>query len=125
MKWFEKEEKEVIKYQIVEVKEGSKLPEITADLRESLKTLQYSPAFNYILMRLRFQKAAMETSLREGLQLDEKQLRYLQAGIYWASQIERDISALTQVSASTPRPAFDNEADEFNKIHSSLELIDA
>lgn len=125
MKWFEKEEKEVIKYQIVEVKEGSKLPEITSDLRESLKTLQYSPAFQYLMMRARFKKAGMRAQMDEGINLSETQLRYLQAGIYWAGDMERDINALTQVSASTPRPAFDNEADEFNKIHSSLELIDA
>jgi len=117
--------KEVIKYQIIEVEKGTKLPELTADLKESLKTLQFSPAFQYLIMRFRNQRAAMTAALQGGMNLTELQLRYLQAGIHWAGELERDITALTQASASTPRPSFDNEAEEFAKIKANLDLIDA
>lgn len=122
MDWYKKE---VIKHHVVEVEKGTRLPEITEDLRASLRALQLSPAFQYLIMRFRLQRAGMEDALKGGLNLDEKQLRYLQAGIFWASSIERDISALTQASASTPRPAFDNEAEEFRKVRQNLELVDA
>lgn len=107
---------------IHDVPEGAKLPEITGDLRESIKALINHPGFNYLLQRFRFQKAAMETSLREGMNLTEIQLRYLQAGIYWASQFERDIATLTQSRPAT-RPAVDHEAEEFAKVRQSLEMI--
>ena len=122
MSWFKEE---VIKYSIIEVERGTKLPEITPDLRDSLKTLQFSPAFQYLIMRFRNQRAAMTAALQGGMNLTEIQLRYLQAGIHWAGELERDITALTQASASTPRPAFDNEAAEFAKIAATLDLIDA
>ena len=71
-------------YHVIEFDKTTKLPELTGDLRESLKTLAIQPAFQYLMQRFRIKKAAMETTLREGFKLDEQQLRYCQAGIYWA-----------------------------------------
>jgi hypothetical protein len=102
---------------------ATKLPEITGDLKESLKALGNHPAFNYLLQRLRFERAAMQTALNEGLTLSETQLRYLQSGIYWASKLERDHTLLTQ-SKPVTRPATDDEADEFRRVRESLTLLD-
>lgn len=109
---------------IIEVEPSSKLPEITGDLRESLKALSFNPAFGYILQRLRFQKAAMETAFREGMNLTEIQLRYLQAGIHWAGQIQKDIQVLTQAQPNK-RATTDYEAEEFAKVKSNIDLIGA
>jgi hypothetical protein len=111
-------------YHIVEVEKGSKLPEITGDLRESIKALNNHPGFIYLMQRLRFQRTALETSLKEGLNLTEVQLRYIQAGIYWAGFIERDVLALTQSQPST-RPAVVDEEAEFKRMKASLDLIGA
>lgn len=109
-------------YHIVEVDRGTKLPELTNDLKESLKTLALTPAFQYIMQRFRAKKAAMETTLKEGFKLDETQLRYCQAGIYWAGEIERDLQTLTQEQRvqRTPLP---DELSEFRKINRSIELV--
>lgn len=109
-------------YHIVEVEKGTKLPELTGDLKESLKILPSQPAFNYILQRLRFQKAAMETTLREGINLTEVQLRYLQAGIFWSSQIEKDIHLLTQ-APSLQRTAIPDEQVSFETLQRAVELV--
>jgi hypothetical protein len=109
-------------YHVVEVDKTTKLPELTGDLRESLKTLAVHPAFQYIMQRFRVKKAAMETTLREGFNLEEKQLRYCQSGIYWAAELERDIQILTQAQP-TRRPAVVDELDEFHKVAQSIELI--
>jgi hypothetical protein len=109
-------------YHVVELDRDSKLPELTGDLRESLKTLENNPAFNYIVRRFRVKKAAMEATLREGFKLDEQQLRYCQAGIYWAGEIERDIKSLTQVQTQS-RPAVRDELEEFRKISSAIQLV--
>lgn len=114
--------KDIHHYHVIELEKGSKLPELNGDLKESIKALVAHPGFNYLLQRLRFQKSAMETTLREGLNLTEIQLRYLQAGIYWASQLERDISTLTQTRPQA-QPAPDNAAGEFERVRQNVELV--
>lgn len=109
-------------YHIVEVDKSTKLPELTGDLRESLKTLAILPAFNYLMQRFRLKKAAMETTLKEGFKLDEQQLRYCQAGIFWAGEIERDIHTLTQAQPQT-RPAQVNEREAFNNVAKAITLV--
>lgn len=109
-------------YHVVEFDKQTKLPELTGDLRESLKTLALQPAFQYLMQRFRVKKAAMESTLREGFKLDEQQLRYCQAGIYWAGEIERDIKLLTQEQPQR-RPAQVDELEEFRKVARSISLI--
>jgi hypothetical protein len=109
---------------VVEVEKGTRLPELTGDLKESLKALQHSPAWNYMVARLRHQGAALNNTLKEGLQLTETQLRFLQAGLYWISFIEKDFAKLTQ-TVPQARPATDPEADQFRNIQQNVELIGA
>lgn len=114
--------KEVI--HVIELEKGTKLPELTTDLKESLKSLQHSPAFQYILSRLRHQGAALNNTLREGMQLTETQIRFLQAGLYWTSFIEKDFAKLTQ-TVPQARPATDPEAEQFREMQRSVELVGA
>jgi len=114
--------KEVI--HVVEVEKGTKLPELTGDLKESLKSLQHAPAFQYILSRLRHQHAALDNTLKEGMQLTETQIRFLQAGLYWTSFIEKDFAKLTQTLPQA-RPATDPEAELFRQIQGNMELVGA
>jgi hypothetical protein len=74
------------------------------------------------MQRFRIKKAAMETTLREGFKLDEQQLRYCQAGIYWAGEIERDIKLLTQEQPST-RPASVDELEAFKRVAKAITLV--
>lgn len=120
MNLFKREPEHV--YHVVEFDKSTKLPELTGDLRESLKTLSLLPAFQYLMQRFRIKKAAMETTLREGFKLDEQQLRYCQAGIYWAGEIERDIKLLTQEQPST-RPASVDELEAFKRVAKAITLV--
>jgi hypothetical protein len=109
-------------YHVIEFDKTTKLPELTGDLRESLKTLAIQPAFQYLMQRFRIKKAAMETTLREGFKLDEQQLRYCQAGIYWAGEVERDIKTLTQEQPQT-RPASVDELAAFKQVAKAITLV--
>lgn len=109
-------------FHVIELDKSTRLPELTGDLRESLKTLENLPAFQYLLQRFRVKKAAMESTLREGFNLTEQQLRYCQAGIYWSGEIERDIKSLTQARPQT-RLAEPNEQEEFERVSKAIELI--
>jgi hypothetical protein len=120
MNLFKRETEHV--YHVVELDKQTKLPELTGDLRESLKSIALLPGFQYLMQRFRVKKAAMESTLREGFKLDEQQLRYCQAGIYWAGEIERDIQTLTQEQPQR-RPAKIDELEEFKKISRAINLV--
>jgi len=109
-------------FHIVELDKATRLPELTEDLKNSLRTLALTPAFQYLMQRFAFKKATMESTLREGFKLDEQQLRYCQAGIYWAGEIERDIQLLTQEVRPQRAPQVD-ELEQFRKINRSIELV--
>jgi hypothetical protein len=120
MNLFNKEPNHI--YHVIQLDTNTKLPELTGDLRESLKTLALQPSFQYLMQRFRIKKAAMETTLREGFKLDEQQLRYCQAGIYWSGEIERDIKLLTQEQPQT-RSASVDEMAAFNQVRKAITLV--
>jgi len=109
-------------YLVIEIEKGSKLPELTGDLKEAIKVLPQIPAFNYLLQRLKHQRAALQAHLANGLNLSEVQLRYIQAGLYWLNHLDREIKLLTQ-SKSAPTEATPDVTEEFEKIRQSIELI--
>lgn len=119
MNWLKPE----IKYVTVEVEAHSKLPELTSELRETFKTLTYNPAFQYLLVRLRLQKAAVQHQLAEGYTLDEREIRYLQAGVYWLNHLEAEVGRLTSVPTKLKTPATPDISDEFARVQASLDLI--
>lgn len=114
--------RDVHHYHVVELPANTKLPELTGDLREGLKALALMPAFQYLMLRLRLKKAAMQQALDEGFKLELDALRYFQAGIYWAGDIERDMKILTQ-DQTQPRPASTDEQGEFKRMLAALNLI--
>jgi hypothetical protein len=107
---------------IIELEKGSRLPELTGDLRESLRTLDYHPGFQYLLQRLRVAKAGILSQLQEGLSLTEVQLRYLQAGLYWAGWLENEHLSLS-TKRPPSRPTTEDEEAEFRAIRENLELV--
>lgn len=115
--------KPTIKYLTVEVESAAKLPELTSELRETFKTLTYNPAFQYLLARLRVQKAAVQHQLAEGYTLDEREIRYLQAGVYWLKHLEVEVDRLTSVPTKHKAPASPDISDEFARVQSSIDLI--
>ena len=118
MNWTKREDH----YHVVEIDKTTKLPELTEDIRQGLRALAVNPYFQYLMQRFRVKKAAMQTTLNEGFKLDEAQLRYCQAGIYWSGDIERDIKILTQ-DLSQARPATTDELAAFKQVAKSITLV--
>jgi len=107
---------------VLELDQFTKLPELTGDLRESLKTLEYHPGFQYLLQRLQVDEASLVAQFKEGLGMSEIQLRYLQAGIYWTGWLKNELKSLTTKRSNARTPTF-NEIEEFNKINQNLQLV--
>ena len=107
---------------LTEVEKGTKLPELNADLKESLKTLPLHPAFNYLTQKMRLQASALAKALHEGADLEERQMRYLQAGIFWLTYLDSEIRRLTHTTMPS-RQASLSEAEEFDRVHKQMDLI--
>jgi len=113
-----------VKHIKVEVDKGTQLPPLSNDLKESLRTLSHNPAFQYLITRLKLERAGLKHQLENGFTLNETQLKFLQAGIHYSGWLEDTISRLTH----TPRPAVhEATADEqelFNQHLAALEVIE-
>ena len=112
-----------VKYLVVELEKATKLPELTGDLKESLKTLVFHPGFVYLQQKLRYERALLQKYLSEGYQLDEKALRHLQAGVHYLGYLESEIKRLTAQTGAAARESFAAEAEAFDKIRASVDLI--
>lgn len=115
-----KEERKIV---VIEVDKGQRLPAMTAETKDGLRALSHNPYFQYIMTKLHLEKSLVQKALNEGFQLSEKELRYLQAGVYWLSHIESEVSRLTQTTTSPSAPAEPDVIEEFNRVNSALDLI--
>lgn len=117
---FKREER----YVVLEVEKGtSQLGQMTNELRESIKTLQYHPGFQYLVTKFRYEKAMLSKYLHEGFQLSEKELHHLQAGVHYLGYLEREVDAQVKVAVQKGRTALEDEINEFEKIKAATELI--
>lgn len=110
-------------YIVVELEKEIAPQEITSELRESAKTLQFHPAFSYIMHRIKAEKAMLQKYLHEGFTLPEQQLHHLQAGIYYLEFLDRELRKLTSMPSSISREATSLEREEFEKIRANLDLV--
>jgi len=101
------------------------LPELTPDLKDSLRSLQFHPGFVYLLTRLRLERAQLRKCLEQGYQLEHGALRHLQAGVHYTGYIEDTLLSLTATPAPPKRDATLNELELFNKVRENLELVGA
>ena len=108
----------ITKYKLLEVERISPLPELNAELKESMRTLQLHPGFNYILSRLRLTKSGLQHQLQEGFELPERDLHRIQAGIFFAGWLENELRRLTSTPSRPVRDLTDSEAESFLDISS-------
>jgi|SRR5579859_682500 len=121
---FQRATKEIHHHHIVEVdKPHGPLPEMTNDLKESLKTLANQPAFQYLLQRLKLERAELQRQLEKGFQLNEQQLHFLQAGVYYTGWLEGQLAKLTFTPRAAQREPSLDEAALFEQHQASLEVI--
>lgn len=107
----------------IEVEKAVKLDPMSPELREQIRTLQHHPGFVYLSNKLSVQKAAVQHSLNEGYNLDEKALRFHQAGIFWLSYLQRELAAANAIHSSPTRPTTLDEERELEEALKNLELV--
>lgn len=121
MNWFKQQVKTV--YRLLEVEKAAALPPLTPELKDSLRTLQFHPGFQYMTSRLHFQRAELKRYLEEGFKLSEPELRHVQAGAFWAGWLERELRSLTFTPQVSPVEVSPDDADLFRQMQDNLELV--
>ena len=88
-----------------------------------LATLPENPGFQYILARLRAQKALLKNAHENTRYEKLEEVHMLQAGIFWAGWLEAEIGRLTKKAAAVEVDTTEFEADAFAQVDSMLERV--
>lgn len=112
-----------IAYKVLEVPTGTKLPDLSPEMKETVKSLQYHPGFQHLVAKLRFHKSQLQHQLNEGFELPDVSLRYLQAGIFWLAFLEDEVARTTSAPPAISRSPSRQEELEFEKFSSNLETV--
>jgi len=112
-----------VEHRVVEVEKGTRLPELTTEVKESLKSLQYHPGFQYLQAKLRLERATLQRYLHEGFTLTEGQLHHLQGGIHYLGYLESELAKHLKADIRTVRTATSNEVEHLDKFISNLETV--
>jgi len=110
----------IVVTKVLEVERPAALPDID---HETLATLQHHPGMLYLLAKLRLQKAYLDNKLRYECQPDLRSYDMLQAGIFWASWLERQLEQELTLKKAPPRLADPSELDTFSQVSDQLTLV--
>lgn len=123
MSWFSWPTR-VCNYKVIEVVKPRALPALdSSEVKAVLATLPENPGYQYILARLRAQKAVIEDTLKYEKQTTLEDYQWLQAGIFWAGWLEAETARLTKRAAAVESDATDFERDAFSQVDSMLERV--
>jgi hypothetical protein len=121
MNWFSGP---TLAYKVIEVEKPRVLPALSSDeVKAMLATLPSNPGFQYILARLKMQRAVIEDALKFTKQETKEDYQWLQAGIFWAGWVEAEMNRLTSRAASIEADTTDFERDAFQQVDKMLERV--
>ena len=108
------------KYRIVEIERPRAQTQALdgPELREGLRALAGNPFFKAITARLRTQRYALESRLKEARFDKIEDVSFVQSGVFWTGWLEREIARLT---AEPQKPELTPEQQELE----AFQAIDA
>ena len=108
------------KYRIVEIERPRAQTQAFdgPELREGLKALAGNPFFKALTSRLRTQRYALESRLKESRFERIEDVSFVQSGVFWTGWLEREIARLT---AEPQKPELSPEQQEIE----AFQAIDA
>jgi hypothetical protein len=116
--------KEVVKFQVVEVERPRVIPPVEAEVSKSVATLQGHPGFQYLVEKLRLQRAQLRSALCHQRQSDLKDVEFLQSGIAWTGWLEDQLTrAVNFQEPKEPQPAAETEREAFEDIQRFIEVL--
>ena len=109
---------------VVEVEKPRNLGPLTGEQREAILSLQHHPGFQYLLTKLRLQRALLEAKVLRERQKDLVDTEFLKSGIAWAGWLEDQLRAeIRYADKPAPSPATPVEEQEFQQVRALVEEI--
>ena len=109
---------------VVEIEKPKPSLKLTADMAESVISLQYHPGFLFLLDKLRAQKSLLVSTLVNERQAKLEDSEFLKSGIHWLDWLDQQISQATKLqkrqAETQPEPEM---ADAFQQIQEQLQLV--
>jgi hypothetical protein len=113
--------KKQIEYQVVEIERPKPLDE---GARESVLSLQHHPGFQYLIGKLKLQRASLDSILKRNRHDDMRTVDFLQSGIAWMSYLEEFVNKEVYNAGKPPsRPAQEDEVSLFKAAAANLDLL--
>jgi hypothetical protein len=123
MGWFADKKTEAIKFQLVEVERPRQIPPQEAEVSKSIATLQGHPGFQYLVEKLRLQRAQLKTALCNQRQENLKDVEFLQSGIAWTGWLEEQLMRAVNHQEPKPQEPAQTEQEAFEEIQRFIEVL--
>lgn len=109
---------------ILEIESTKRIPPLDASTREAVTSLRSHPGFQYLLGKLRVERAVFESQLRNTRHSNISDVAYLQAGAFWTNWLEKEVSReVGAVQRNTPSPLSEQELAAFEAAKAAYEEI--
>lgn len=108
---------------VIEV-EKSTVPELDKGGAYAVAALKGNPGFEYLLAKLRAQRALLREALVTQRHKELKDVEFLQSGANWLGWLEDQLNkAVGIVNAPKPRNARPYELEAFEQLRGNVELV--
>jgi hypothetical protein len=109
---------------VVEIPAPRQIPQLDKDVASSVATLQGHPGFQWLLQRLRIQRAQLQSALSSQRQATLTDVEFLQSGIAWTCWLEAQLAkAVGYQEPRVPQAPYDAERDAFDEVSKFIEVI--
>ena len=113
-----------IVYKVVEVEKPRPSIKMGPQEIESVLSLQHHPGFLFLLDKLRYQRAALVTTLVNERQESMTDSEFLKSGIAWTGWLENQLATATKLKTRQPETQAEPEvADAFRELQRQLEVV--
>lgn len=110
-------------FKILEI-EKAQVPPLDAASAASVVSLQSHPGFQYLLAKLRVQRAALKHALETQRQKELKDFEFLQSGANWCNWLQVQLDEAVKLTQQPkPRNATAYEREAFEQLRSQLDVV--
>lgn len=110
-------------WKIIEVERPRVIPPQEAEVSKSIATLQGHPGFQYLVEKLRIQRAQLRSALCNQRQESLTNVEFLQSGIAWTGWLEEQLQRAVNFQEPKPLEPERTEKEAFEEIQRFIEVL--
>ena len=108
---------------VVEVEKGSRVPEMTPEVARSIGTLQGHPGFQYLLAKLKFHRAVLQSQHNTVRHKTVADGVVFQAGLAWSGWLQHELEQAIAFQSAPPTAPNRTEQTLFEEAQRQLEVL--